>query len=194
MSREAEWDRFDGGGLTPQGGGKNIVIFHTAQKYMERASKDQGRPVYKEIVMIKRILPGDQYHQPDEEARPHLIEQYQAEYDHWIKTRENRVPGTPIEHWHALSDTQKAEIRALQIFTVEQLAGLSDAGGQKIMGFNMLREKARVFIESGKDAELVGKIRAEAAADKAVMQAQIDEMKALIEGMTAPKAREKAHA
>ncbi len=193
MSKEAEWDRYDGD-IMPQGSGKEIVIFHYKPKRMEKESERQGLPVYKDVLMVKIILPADSYHIPDVEVKPHLIERYQAQYDHFIKTQENRQIGTPIEHWYALSDTQKATFKAMNIMTVENFADLSDERGAKIMGFNALREKAKMFVASGRDAELIGKVRAEAEADKAVMQAQIDEMKALIEGMTAPKAREKAHA
>jgi hypothetical protein len=74
------------------------------------------------------------------------------------RRKNNRVSGTPIEAVVSnLSDTQKAEFNALHIFTIDQFAQLADSVGNKIMGFNDLRDKARTFILAAKDSQIDGK-------------------------------------
>jgi len=103
-----------------------------------------------------------------------------------MATRQNKVAGFPIESWHSISDTQKAEFKARKIYTVEQFAELSDLAIGDIMGGTELRQKARVFIEAGKDAELVAKIKREANAEVTALQDQVAKLTALVEQMTAP--------
>jgi len=159
--------------------GKLAVMFHEIQRKNNFRSKKENRPVYEPIVHIIKI-PADQHLRIDRPVTEADIEEYPLEWERWQKTRETKVIGMPIEMWHAVSDTQKAEFRALSIFTIEQFANLPDSYAQKIMGFNDLRAKAKSFIESGKDAELVARIREEANAEVSAMRKELDEMKALL--------------
>lgn len=172
--------------LASSGNGKLIILFKNVQKKMEMESKLQGRPVFKEVTHIVKIVPGDQRLQIDRPMRETDMEEFPVEWARWCQTKENKIPGFPIENWPALSDTQKAELKAMKIHTVEQMANLSDAILQNFRGGGDLRAKAKIFLEAGKDAELIGAIRKEAAAKEAAMQAQIDELRALIEAQTAP--------
>jgi hypothetical protein len=164
---------------------KLAVFFHRVQKKNEFQSEKQGRPVFMEEINIVKI-PADQFLRIDRKATKEDLEEFRAEYEHFLKTGESRVLGTPIEMWHAVSEIQKAEFKAVGIQTIEQVANLTDAALQKWMGGAELRQKARVFIESGKDAELVAKIKAEANAEIEAMKAQMAEMRAMLEAATAP--------
>jgi hypothetical protein len=96
------------------------------------------------------------------------------------------IPGIPIENWHSITDTQKAEFKAMGIHTIEQFAELPDSAGIRIMGFNALREKAKVFIASGKDAELLATVRAAAKKETDELRGQLERLQALLEERTAP--------
>lgn len=166
--------------------GQVRVLFRTVQKKMNLESEKQKRPVFKEVIHITKI-PADQFLRIDRPIRESDKEEFAAEWQQWERTHENRPIGIPLDMWPQLSDTQKAEFKAMQIVTVEQFAALPDAFGLNIRGFTELREKAKAFVAVGKDAEIIGKIRAEAADRETALQKQIDEMRAMIEAMTKPE-------
>jgi hypothetical protein len=159
--------------------GKLVVMFRNVQKKNAFESKRQNRPVFVEMTHIVKI-PADQFLKIDRPVTQEDIDEFPLEWERWEKTKETRVLGTPLDMWHAITDTQKAEFRAMNVFTVEQFANLSDTFGAKIMGFNELRKKAQVFVESGKDAELVSRIREEANAEVTAMRKELEELKAMM--------------
>ena len=168
--------------------GKLAVFFHREQKKHEANSTKQGRPVYVEKIMITKI-PADQNLRVTRPIRESDKDEFPVEWARFERTGESRVLGTPIEHWHGISDTQKAEFKAAGIHTVEQLANAPDAFMQKWMGGSDIRRKAQVFVESGKDAELVAKIKAESEAKITALETKMAEMMAQMEQLTAPKAK-----
>lgn len=171
----------------PAGGGKTLITFHTVQKKHNHRSKLENRPVYYEVTHIRKMVPGDNKLVVDRPVRESDKEEFPVEWARWEKYKENRIPGIPIENWHSINETQKAEFKALNIFTIEQFANLPDSAADKIMGFNELRQKARVFVEAGKDAELLGRVKAEAAAEADKLRAELAELRALIEKQTTPE-------
>lgn len=174
--------------------GKPAVFFRAVQKLDQFQSERQDRPVYREIIHTVIRIPGDSTLVHDQPTTAADKKKYATEWAHWQQTRESRVLGTPIEMWHAISDTMKAEFKALHIQTVEQFANLPDSMGTKIMGFQDLRNKARAFVESGKDAELVAKLKAEAEAETSKLKSELAELRALIEGMAKPAKQQKVTA
>ena len=80
----------------------------------------------------------------------------------------------------AVSDTQKAEFKSLNIFTIDQFANLPDVAGDKIMGFNDLRSKARAFIMAAQDSQMMDKIRAEMDKKLEAQEAELAELRAMI--------------
>lgn len=168
--------------------GKLAVFFHREQVRNEFKSKEQGRPVFVEKIMITKI-PADQNLRVTRPMRESDKYEFETEWIHFERTGESRVLGTPIEHWHAISDTQKAEFKAAGLHTVEQLANAPDSLIQKWMGGSDFRRKAQVFVESGKDAELVARIKSESEAKITALEAKMAEMMTQMEQMTAPKAK-----
>jgi hypothetical protein len=195
MSETAEWTtQTIEPDVAPKAGG-SVVVFYPRQIKNEFQSTEQNRPVFIEKIFCKIITGGENLMVWDQPVRPVDKQNYAAQWERWLKTKENRIAGTPIEMWHAIGDTQKAELKALNIFTIEQFANLPDALAGKIMGFYDLRKKAQVFLEAGKDAELMARIRAEADEKMKGQQAQIDMLMAKLTEMqarqTAPKPERK---
>lgn len=145
-----------------------------------------GRPVYKEVIHIVKVTADAQFNRPE---RPKVDQDeldYPQEWAAWCATKESKVLGYPIAHVPWLSETQIAEFTAAHVTTVEQLANMPDIQAQKFMGMTEIRQKAKVFLNAGQDLELIANIRKEASSKEAALQAQIDELKALIEAKTAP--------
>ena len=161
-------------------GGKLVVFFHAQQVQSTYRSKIENRPVFVEKIFITKIVPGDNKLIIDRPMRDEDMEEFPREWALWQQKRQNTVPGTPIESWIAISDTQKAEFKALNIFTIEQFASLPDSNASKIMGFNELRDKAKAFVSAAQDAELMAKLRAETDAKLASQEAEIERLRAMI--------------
>ncbi len=129
-----------------RGKGNLYVFFYDAQVKHEHESRKAGRPIFHTRTKIKKIVPADPRLVIDTYASDSQIEQFPVEYARYKQKQANRPIGTPVEAWPALSDTQKVEFKALNIFTVEQVASLADSAAEKIMGLHELRKKARAFV------------------------------------------------
>lgn len=162
-----------------QNTGKMFVYFHTVQVKNNFKSKQENRPVFEPRTFIKKLVPGDNSLVIDRPVREGDAEQFPVEYARFEQKREAVAGGTPLSAWTAINETQQAEFRALNIFTVDQFAGLPDSMASKIMGFHDLRTKARSFLLASKDAELVAKAAAEKEAAEARLAAQDAEMAGL---------------
>lgn len=94
-------------------------------------------------------------------------------YKAWKEGHELSVDGTPIETWAAISTHQASILRAAKIVTIEQVAGLNDAGMDRA-GLPNMR-----FIVSQAKEYMKNRDRSEVATVVAEMQRRIEELEAL---------------
>jgi len=167
--------------------GKMAVFFHAVQVQNNFKTMTEKRPIFEEKVFLKKLVPGDSTLVVDRPMREQDIEEYPIEWARFQQKKEQRVSGTPIDVWSVLSETQKAEFKALHIFTIDQFAQLADSVGNKIMGFNDLRDKARAFIAAAKDSAVFDKIRAETDAKLAQQEVEMAQLRVLVEKLSAKK-------
>lgn len=167
--------------------GKMLVIFHAVQKKMNKASIDAKRPIFKEVIHIKKVVPGQTGLVIDRPMRETDMDEFPIEWARYEQKKANIISGTPIDAWPILSDTQKAEFRSLNIFTIDQFANLNDDAATKIMGFNELRAKARAFVMAAKDSEQFDKIRADMEAKAVEQDREMAELRAQLAALTARK-------
>ena len=160
--------------------GKMAVFFHAVQVRNNFKSDAEKRPIFEERIFIKKLVPGDSTLVVDRPMREQDMEDYPIEWARYEQKKEQKVAGTPIDAWMAVSDTQKAEFRSLNIFTIDQFANLPDVAGDKIMGFNELRSKARAFIMAAQDSQMMDKIRAEMDKKLEAKEAELAELRAMI--------------
>jgi hypothetical protein len=163
------------------------VFFQAVQVQNNFLTAQEKRPIFQERIFLKKLVPGDNTLTIDRPMREQDIEDYPVEWARFEQKKEATVAGTPIEVWNAISETQKAEFKALNIFTIDQFAQLADIAGNKIMGFNDLREKARTFIAASQDSEIFDKIRAETDAKLQAQDVEMAELRAMIAELTAKK-------
>jgi hypothetical protein len=168
--------------------GKMAVFFHAVQVKNNFKSDVEKRPIFEEKIFIKKLVPGDSTLVIDRPVRDTDIEDFPVEWARFEQKKEQKVAGTPIEAWTIVSETQKAEFKAMHIYTIDQFANLPDNAGDKIMGFNDLRTKARAFIAAAQDAAMFDKIRAETDAKLAQQEEEMAQLRALVTQLTAKKA------
>ncbi len=174
----------------PKKGG-NVILFHPVQVKDNFRSKLENTPRYVEKIFITIITAGDRLSVIDRPIREEDKDKYPVEWARWEKTKENRIPGTPMENWQSITDTQKAEFKAMNIFTVEQFAQLPDSMAVKIMGFHQLRDKAKAFAASQRDSELMDKIRREMDQKLVAKDTEIEELRNMLKTIMADRARPK---
>jgi hypothetical protein len=160
--------------------GKMAVFFHAVQVRNNFKSDAEKRPIFEERIFIKKLVPGDSTLIVDRPMREQDIEDFPIEWARFEQKKEQKVAGTPIDAWSAVSETQKAEFKALNIFTIDQFANLPDVAGDKIMGFNDLRSKARTFIMAAQDSQMMDKLRAEMDKKLEAQEAELAELRAMI--------------
>jgi hypothetical protein len=168
--------------------GKMAVFFHAVQVKNNFKSDVEKRPIFEEKIFIKKLVPGDSTLVIDRPVRDSDIEDFPVEWARFEQKKEQKVAGTPIEAWTIVSETQKAEFKAMHIYTIDQFANLPDNAGDKIMGFNDLRTKARAFIAAAQDAAMFDKIRAETDAKLAQQEEEMAQLRALVTELSAKKA------
>lgn len=168
--------------------GKMAVFFHAVQVKNNFKTEMEKRPIFEERIFLKKLVPGDSTLVVDRPMRETDKEDYPIEWARFEQKKEQKSDGTPIDAWMAINDTQKAEFKALHIFTIDQFAKLPDSAGNKIMGFNDLRAKARAFIGAAQDSQMMDRIRAETDEKLKAQEVEMSELRAMIAELTSKKA------
>jgi hypothetical protein len=152
-------------GVTPQ-------FYKTAIKNDFKSQKE-GRPIFDEVEMVRVVIPGDRLTKPsflvDNEHRQRWPEAYSA----FKRGEERAATGTPVEHWPILTTGRVAELKAMNIFSVEEYAEVSDANLAGL-GFNARaeRDQAKAFLANAKS----GAANAEMAAELSRLREMVERL------------------
>src|SRR6266404_2415622 len=127
------------------GDAKLNVIFYNSFIKDEAQSVVEGRFVAKDVPFTKIFMPGDRTNIIDRPTRDSDKARFPAQWARFKNAQEQRADGTPLSEWPILSRGQVEELRYQGFSTVEQLASASD--NIQFMGLQMLKQKAKLFIE-----------------------------------------------
>lgn len=189
----------------------NIVRFYEKPKQNPAKSAEAGRPIFDGVEMVEVIVAGDKHFRPhfpahevtvtydsvtQTEDRRTWAERYPDEYRAFKQQGFSAPSGTPIEAWPILTRMQIAELKALDIFTVEQIADMNDRN-RHVLGPNArpLIVQAQTFIAQASDASVPQKLAAENEALKAEIERlkaeqQDEEDEGEFAGMTVPEIKD----
>ncbi len=122
-----------------------VVIFYMRPVKNNIKSTEQGRPIFDEIEYLKILTPGskDTFETMVED---HYRERFADQYKKFKANQEQVGSGTPIDQVPWLTVGQVAEFRAVNVHTVEQLVGMSDALSQKFMGHHQIKARAQAYL------------------------------------------------
>lgn len=141
-------------------------------------SELQGRPIYRNVDMLRIMFPGDNTKEVVRIVRMQPSGNQPADPDRFPKqwaafqTQQEQVQdGTPIEQWPPISKAQAMELKGLKIHTVEQLAAVSDTN-LSWMGARQLRDNAKAWLSEAESGAETIKLRNQVEA----LQAQIEAM------------------
>lgn len=135
-------------------------------------SAQAGHAVYDDVEMVEIIIPGQNQSIATERVKAEHKARWPTQYAAWKAGLEVAQEGSPLEFWPPLTPAQVANMKALNVHTVEQLAAVDDTALTRMgMGARDLREKAKAWLENAKGGESVSKLMAENAALKAQISA-----------------------
>ena len=155
---------------------KLFIKFHTQAVLHPANSTKAGRPIYDDVDMITIRTPGSQLTSIVAPVK-YYMDRFGDKYRLWKSSQMEAASGTPLENFPFLftKPSMIAELKYRNIFTVEQLAELTDSGKQSIMGGHELCKRASDWItKSAEDAEDMEK--KELKARLASMEAQMAEI------------------
>lgn len=159
------------------------VEFFTEATENPRKSREAGRPIFEdaEFVRIKiagdpkntLIAPANQVSGPE---RLSYAERFPEHYRYFKDHLGTHVEGLPLTEMPWLTASKRAELKALNILTVEALAGLDGTMLQRIgIGARELKNQATAWLEKLDGSADAGKLAAELAArDELIAQLQRD--------------------
>jgi hypothetical protein len=163
---------------------KLMVSFYTKPVLNPLKSTEVGRQVFDEVDYIRIVTPGSLLSIIDTPVDAgNYMTRFGDKYSKWKSGQKELISGTPLDAfpWLLGKIALIAELKALGIQTVEQLATLPDSAMHNMMGGIELRKRAAEWLDqtTGTDAQ-VAKMVKENDDLKAQMAAMQDQMKQLM--------------
>jgi hypothetical protein len=159
------------------------IKFYTSDVKQEGASKEAGRPIHKSVDMVEIRFPGDNKTviQAFADDKSRMVPGYgyvsykQRFPRHWEayeRTKVNLVDGTPLDELTSIESAKRADLKAINIHTVEALATLSDTNMKKLgMDGRVLRETAQAYLDKAAGNAVESRLIEENAEMKTTMSA-----------------------
>ncbi|TXH48659.1 MAG: hypothetical protein E6Q97_24265 [Desulfurellales bacterium] len=186
---------------------KKDNMAHVTPRFFEETKKtneidENGLPVFRTIEYVELLIAGDKGNSPVKRVTQGVKDQFPNEYAMWKSRRVNPDmigDGIPLSLWPLIPTEMAKALEYMNVFTVQQLAALSDGAISKpgAIGLRDMREKAKAFIDSAKSAAPIAKLEVENKELKQrleLMQTQMEQLVQAVkeresETMVEPKAR-----
>lgn len=152
------------------------VTFYVRSLQNNFLTAKEGRPIFQDEKYVQIMIPGRNDLTVDQPVTDEHIQRFPYQWAQF-KNQTAEVDqqfGTPVTEWPVLTRSQAEELKGKKFYTVEQIADCSDGQSQALgMNANILRQKARAFLESAKGSAHAQKQAEELAAK----QQEIDSLK-----------------
>lgn len=174
-----------------------VVPFFRTEAIEDRfASKQAGRPIFKDMEVVEVRIAGDRNFAPvfpalsmwERVNDPMTAQKYNCSEgdelsyaerwpDQYARFKEGNIQvadGTPLDELTFLSNARRAELRALKIYTAEALAAL-EGKNLKVLGGDgySFKQQAQAYLDKARG----GADSYAAAAENAELRAQMETMK-----------------
>lgn len=162
------------------------VEFRSEPIYQEFASQQGGKAIYKDEVFVRIYTPGDKTKVVDRLAKlqdygdiPSDARRWPIQWAAFKNGAKAMLEGTPLAKWPAITAQQVQEFNAFNIYTVDQLAEVSDGALDGLgHGGRAIRDGAIEWLKRANDDGAFAKLQREHQAQMEAMQAQIVELQA----------------
>lgn len=130
---------------------KIVPRFFLHEQQDDLGTARAGRPIFRTEERVEIIMPGNPLTRPVQRVTDEHRERWPKEYEAFKKGEEMSHTGTPLEYWPVMNRAMIRELKALDIYTIEQVSELSDLAIQRIgMGGLKMRELARAYFDDAK--------------------------------------------
>lgn len=148
-----------------------------------KRTQEEGRPIFRDVEMIEIRIAGDKLNIIDTKVNDDHRHRWPQHYAAFKAGQKVAVEGTPVDEWPILTASKVAELKALNIFTVESLAELPDTGLAKMgMGARELQNKAKAYLEAAKGGAVTNRL----VQENERMRLELDMLKQQIRDLGAP--------
>lgn len=124
-----------------------VVEFYRKPVHMAFKSNEAGRAIYEEVDYIRIYTPGDKSSIIDKPITPLDIQRFGDRYNKWKAGQEDAISGTPLTALPGMNPAKVEEYKYFKILTVEHLAEAADNLGQKFIGFQQDKARAKAFLD-----------------------------------------------
>ena len=152
-----------------------------------------GRPVYEEQEFITIYIPGDKDNVIFRPIRNVDKVRFAAQYRAFRDNKSQPDVGTPLSSLPFMSKSQVLELEYFGCKTAEQLVGMSDVNGQKVIGWSQLKKRVQTFLDAAAGAAPALKLQSELEkrdADIDTLRKQLEAQSKIIEGLQRKPAKE----
>lgn len=148
----------------------------------QKLTEQHGRPMFKSVEMCSIRIPGDKDNQVVgrvEKMTPDPRRRFPEQYARFKAGEKVQVEGTLLRAWGLITPAEAKSYEAIDVLTVEQLAGMSDQLCQQYRGAVADRQKARDFLDQAKGLAPASQARAENERLRAEIEALKESVAAL---------------
>lgn len=176
-------------GYTPDGAaifGRDdqlAVRFYTHAELSQYKSMKDNLPIHDDVIMVEVIQPGEK--DPvrvlaDEFHKRRFPKQWAA----FQAGVEQTQSGTPLDLLFPAQPSTVLQLKTFNVYTIQQLAGLSDSAMNNIPMGRTLADRAKAYLATAAGGKNFHAVQNE-------MQKQLDEMRALLmeKGITPPESK-----
>lgn len=143
------------------GAEKLIVRFELKPVRDQKKSAEAGRPIFTEKEYVEIRVPGDKINVVHKPVTDFIRAKFRPRYEAWKAGKQEALVGTPLKTWPPIGAAQVEELAYYKIYTVEQLASVTDDNASRMGPITELRQRARDFIEVAKGGAPLSKLREE---------------------------------
>ena len=173
-----DYTKFTVGNAGPQPGDETLLVrFFSKPVQNKKKSLEENRPIFEDQIFVGIKVPGER-NEKCFPASDYYKQRFPRHWDAYEKrTGGIEAEGTPLNEWPMITRSQAEELKYYNLYTVEQLAQMSDSNAQNVQGFQNLKEKAKAYLIASKDATAV--------ANREEDKAELEELKAQVAALTA---------
>lgn len=143
-----------------------VATFRTLAQKNEARSAAEGRPIYEDVEVVEIRAPGSRNYTPypatafshwhfdpftGEQTQVTYAERFAHQYQQYKASAQQTKSGTPVDYAPFLTEGKRAELRAQNIYTVEQLVAID---GQELKnlgpGGRDLKNRAEEYLAESK--------------------------------------------
>lgn len=166
-----------------------MAEFYNAAIQNNFKSEREGRAIFEDKIFIRIRTPGDRHTEVDREHKEEDKYRFPLQWARFQQQEAQTLEGTPLEEWPAMTPALVRTLKAVNVPTVEALAGVSDGNLSSLgMGGRIWRDKAMAWLSSAKDGAFASKM----VAENADLKAKIEAMEANLANLIAAQARKDA--